>query len=156
MRQLGGQAGNDIAKYAIVKTIGFTRLEGGNVLQKFTAELKRTVWTRDGSRCVKCGVMVEQGDIHHRVARGMGSGNRAEWVNQHENLLTLCRRCHDWIEEHRDESREHGWLVSLEHGRTPTDVLVHYHDGWVYRLHGDFFLTPVDLWRGQDVRSLVA
>ena len=124
----------------------------------FTPELKAKIKLRDGTHCVRCGDAAHTPDVHHRNARGMGGRDSHEWwINDHSNLLTLCQDCHRWIEKHRDEAKVHGWLLKLEYGQEPSDVLVHYYDGQVYRLHGDFFLTPVDFWReGMDVRELVA
>lgn len=60
-----------------------------------------------------CGVPTWQ--IHHRKPRGMG-GTRDPLVNSPSNLVLLCgsgtEGCHGWVESHRTEAREAGWLVS--------------------------------------------
>ena len=47
-------------------------------------------------------------DIHHVRSRGR-SGRDADLVDP-GNVLAVCRSCHDWIETHRLESLERGWL----------------------------------------------
>lgn len=64
-----------------------------------------------------------------------------EWINSHANLLTLHRRCHDWIENNPEHSRRHGWILPA--GAHPEQTPV-YNTGdsvW-YRLHGADFRTP--------------
>lgn len=42
--------------------------------------------------CEVCGAAAV--DTHHIKARGMG-GTKEKWYNQIENLMALCRKCHD-------------------------------------------------------------
>ena len=41
--------------------------------------------------CEVCGATAV--DIHHIKARGMG-GSKERFINQVENLMALCRKCH--------------------------------------------------------------
>lgn len=110
----------------------------------FDAEKKQTVWLRDGGRCWRCGHAVWEGDVHHRLARKIGGGNaRVEWINRPENLLLLCRGCHDVIEGSPALARASGWMLSAH--QDPEDVLVwSVWDGLWFRLHGpEFYKDPV-------------
>jgi 5-methylcytosine-specific restriction enzyme A len=47
------------------------------------------IWKRDGHKCTRCGknVTLEECHIDHIVSGKFGT-------NHHDNLRTLCRRCH--------------------------------------------------------------
>lgn len=82
-----------------------------------TEAVRTTVLERDLYRCVSCGTYVGPfGDfsIHHRRPRGMGGTKRPE-SNLPGNLLLLCGSgttgCHGWVESHRAEARDKGFLV---------------------------------------------
>ena len=76
-------------------------------------ETREQVRWRDRDRCRRCGKPTWQ--IHHRKPRGMG-GTRDPLINSPANLVLLCGSgttgCHGWVESHRTEAREQGWLVS--------------------------------------------
>lgn len=71
---------------------------------------------RDGPNCARCGVLVLNvpSSLHHRKPRQMG-GTRDPRINDPRNLIRVCGTgttgCHEWIESHRDEAREKGWLL---------------------------------------------
>lgn len=75
-------------------------------------ETRALVLERDNYQCQRCGAPGT--NIHHRRPRGMG-GTRRRDTNTPVNLITLCGSgttgCHGWIESHRDEARELGFLV---------------------------------------------
>ena len=71
-----------------------------------TVELVR--W-RDRDTCRRCPRAGEQ--IHHRKPRGMG-GTRDPRINCPSNLVLLCSADHLWVETHRAQARDEGWLVS--------------------------------------------
>lgn len=54
------------------------------------AERRAEVWRRDAGRCCLCrrDVTLDGCDIHHRKLKKRGG------TDDHENLVTLCRRCH--------------------------------------------------------------
>lgn len=56
------------------------------------AAMKKLVYTRDNFSCRWCGV-TNQGpyDVHHIKLRRSSSDDRPD------NLITLCRRCHDAV-----------------------------------------------------------
>lgn len=62
--------------------------------------------SRCGGFCEKCHEPLTRGDMerHHRKRRRDGGDRLA-------NLLLLHRRCHQWITEHPDEAKRHGWIV---------------------------------------------
>lgn len=100
------------------------------------------VVTRDGFRCVVCGVAIvrAQYSLHHRIPRGAGGSRRPE-INSAANLITLCGSattgCHMRIELNRAEAITNGWLLPQWSGGKPTDptqhaVLVERQSRWCY------------------------
>lgn len=63
-------------------------------------------------------------------------GHAAHVANSPENLLALCRSCHDFTEREPAEARLLGWLVP--HWRdswwTPAQLTPIYGRGWYYLL----------------------
>lgn len=57
-------------------------------------------------------------------------GSKAAWVNLAANLLLLCGSgttgCHGWVEGHRADSIDLGWLVSRLGVLRPAEVPVHH------------------------------
>lgn len=94
------------------------------------------VLDRDGHACVRDGAAI-RGDrgkdwvIHHRRPRGIG-GSRREDTNLPSNLLSLCAPCHDYIESHRAEALENGWLLHQGVDPPSVAVLVAHGSRWVY------------------------
>lgn len=84
-------------------------------------KLRALVEARDKA-CVRCGLVVprDEDSIHHRIPRGRGGENTAE------NLLLLCGSgttgCHGYVESHRTEAYNAGYLVRT--GFDPLDVPV--------------------------------
>ena len=77
----------------------------------FSADTKTIVIERAKGRCDKCGAAITSGaHWHHRRARGMGSTKRPE-SSSPANCLLLHPACHDYVEKHRTESIDNGWLV---------------------------------------------
>jgi hypothetical protein len=93
------------------------------------------VWRREDGRCARCGFPITgdrgQGwSIHHRAPRGSGGAKHVGWMNLPSNLLLLCGSgttgCHGWVEAHRQDALDLGFLV-LRNGRLlPGDVPVHH------------------------------
>lgn len=115
------------------------------------AAVVRQVRERDLGRCARCG----HADIsrpltsQHRVGRGMG-GSRADWINQPQNLLTLCGSgttgCHGWVEHHPREAQAHGWAVSRYAG-DPAGVPAWTWRGWLM-LHADGTASELEDYQG--------
>lgn len=86
-----------------------------------SAKLRALVEARDKA-CVRCGAQPsrDEDSIHHRIPRGRGGENTAE------NLILLCGSalsgCHHYVESHRTEAYNHGYLVRT--GFDPLDVPV--------------------------------
>lgn len=104
----------------------------------FSAETKTTVYERAKGRCDKCGMMVgQQAQFHHRRARGMGSTSRPESASA-ANCLLLHPACHDYIEKHRTEAFNNGWLVRQMDDPRLLPVMIHgrwsllFEDGTVH------------------------
>lgn len=70
---------------------------------------KQIVYVRARHRCERCGGG-SIFNIHHRLPRRMG-GTRWPLVNHPVNLVLLCTRCHEWVESHREQSVDEGWLL---------------------------------------------
>jgi len=71
----------------------------------WTAKRRREVRSRDGNKCVRCGMPQEEHQneydqklhVHHiKPARQFDD---AEERNAMDNLTTLCKTCHDTVEE---------------------------------------------------------
>lgn len=95
--------------------------------QEESARHYAMVYERAGNACEICGVRGE--NVHHRRPRGMGG---TKFEGGPENLMVLCGSgttgCHGWIEGHREEAREQGWLV--EQWEHPHRVPVAYRGTW--------------------------
>lgn len=99
----------------------------------FAPEVVALIIERDRGRCARCGQPVRLDDrgaswsIHHRAPRGAG-GSRVDWVNGAANGVILCGSgttgCHGWVEAHRAEARDTGWLVSRIGRDRSTDIPV--------------------------------
>lgn len=89
-----------------------------------TPEQREIVRRRAKGICERCGSR-RGTNVHHRIPRGMG-GSSNEYINRPGNLVYLCGSgttgCHGWIESHRAEARESGWLVSRFSSLTPDAV----------------------------------
>lgn len=86
----------------------------GNAVSK---GVRDAVWVRDLGLCVRCGREGEQ--LHHRCPRGAGGSRHRPWVNLPGNLVTLCHRCHAWVESNRVEAVARGWIVPRNQVRLP-------------------------------------
>jgi 5-methylcytosine-specific restriction endonuclease McrA len=63
--------------------------------------------TADFIPCEICGTKAV--DIHHIRARGMG-GTKERFINQVENLMALCRDCHEY---YGDKAQHRGFLTEV-------------------------------------------
>lgn len=76
-------------------------------------QLRPMVLARAGYRCERCG---EQGrprrplECHHRLMRSQGGPDRAE------NLVVLCRGCHQHVHAHPAYGYETGLLIRHAYG----------------------------------------
>jgi 5-methylcytosine-specific restriction protein A len=78
---------------------------------KFTENARSEIISRAAGKCEKCdGIVRSGGQIHHRKARGMG-GTKSLESRSLANGLYVHPSCHAWIESHRAEAYENGWLV---------------------------------------------
>lgn len=94
-----------------------------------------SVMVRANFRCERCGVSVQSipMSIHHRRPRAMGGTNRPE-TNYPSNLMALCGTgitgCHGYLESHRNEAFDYGFIVPQF--ETPSVVEVKtFINGWV-------------------------
>lgn len=104
--------------------------------------VEHLVFTRDEGCCAHCGTAIT-GDrgrdwsVHHRRPRGSG-GSSLEWVNRAANLVLLCGSgttgCHGWVESHRDDARDAGFLVRLN------GVEIAAHVPIIHAIHGRVLL----------------
>lgn len=69
---------------------------------------RQLVIDRSDRRCMRCRRPGEV--VHHRRPRKRGGTRRPE-INSPENLVWICRACHDWIESRRALAYRTGWLV---------------------------------------------
>lgn len=108
-------------------------------------ETKADVRRRD-PRCVRCGVEGDNLDVQHRKARGSGGTANPATSFGMQNLIALCRPCHDHVETHRTYGRTHGFAVPQ--WRDPAEVPVnHYLHGWAWITPSGYRpLTQGELW----------
>ncbi len=66
-------------------------------LKPIPEEIRAIVIERDGGVCVLCGAPHD--DLHHIQARNAGGPHTPE------NLVSLCRPCHRWAEDHPREAK---------------------------------------------------
>ncbi|QID19374.1 HNH endonuclease [Nitrogeniibacter mangrovi] len=87
-----------------------------------TKTVRMEVLTRDGRRCQICGrspayyVDVEL-HVHHAIPWGKGG------MTEVQNLITLCKTCHDGLEPHCDMD-----LVNLLHEKYPNVAFTYLED----------------------------
>ena len=70
---------------------------------------RQLVIDRAGRICERCEIAPGE-QIHHRRPR-MAGGTKDPRVNLPSNLVLLCGACHRWVESHREEARDDGWLL---------------------------------------------
>jgi hypothetical protein len=113
---------------------------------EFAPKLVRLIFTiRDAERCFRCGRHLRWEDrghgwsMHHRRPRGAG-GTSLLWVGMAANALTLCGHatspdgCHAWVETHREEATELGYLIPLNGIQVAEDVAALRWDGVLVEL----------------------
>jgi len=77
--------------------------------QQSWQKVRKVVITRDEGLCRRCGREVGfSGDVHHLRRRSQGG------TDLPDNLVTLCRTCHNRIHEHVAEAVAEGWLIHGE------------------------------------------
>ena len=101
------------------------------------------VRARAQDRCERCGTstLTAGSQVHHRHPRKVGGARRNPWINLPGNLLNLCPGCHEWIEHHREDARDCGWLVPMGATISRDAPMLHALHGWVY-LTDDGGYTP--------------
>lgn len=77
------------------------------------------VEARAGGLCERCCKRPSAVQRHHRKPRQMG-GTRDPLIHDPSNVVWICCPCHDWIESHRTDAYESGWLV--HRGDDPASV----------------------------------
>ena len=128
-------------------------MDGGGAAVKrakgFAPATVALIIDREQGRCARCGRHVTNGtrgidySIHHRRGRGMG-GDRSPEANSAAAGVLLCGSgttgCHGWIESHRSEAMDTGWLVSRNGRDLPTDIpFLHYLHGYGRALDNGLF-----------------
>jgi hypothetical protein len=93
----------------------------------------RAVHERDGHRCMICLRSEGLIDPHHRRLKQSG-GSKAPDTDAPQNLVTLCRTCHDGVHADRIRAEETGYIVPS--GKNPALIPV------AHREYGEIYLTP--------------
>lgn len=70
---------------------------------------RQLIIDRAGRICERCEIAPGE-QIHHRRPR-MAGGTKDPRINLPSNLVLLCGACHRWVESHREDAREDGWLL---------------------------------------------
>jgi len=107
-----------------------------------------TVMERAGFQCERCGISIQSRamSIHHRRPRAMGGTHRPE-TNYPSNLMALCGSgttgCHGYLESHRVEAMDYGFIVPQY--ETPSNVPVKtFIHGWVLLNDDGTFTTTLE------------
>ena len=92
-------------------------------------------------------------DAHHRMTRGSGGvhGAAADVSNSPQNLLMLCRTCHDRTLNAAAECIEIGWVIERRSGVDPLGVPAKIH---TVNGHGWWYLTEDGGYRWADELNL--
>lgn len=86
--------------------------------------VKKAVWERDGGRCILCGSFRDVMPNAHFISRAHGG------LGVPENIMTLCRSCHDRFDngggELRKAMRERAWeYLKTHHEHWNEEALVY-------------------------------
>ena len=115
----------------------------------FSRGTVQSIWDRDGGRCAWCGTPVagERGlnwSVHHRQPRGMG-GTAEAYVGRASNGVLLhgsgTTACHGYLEAHRQEAEDKGFLVSRNGVERPANVAIEHAVHGRCRLNDDGTVT---------------
>jgi 5-methylcytosine-specific restriction protein A len=83
-------------------------------------------------------------DVHHRKPRRMGGTSRRS-INSPENLLLLCRACHNRAEQHREWAYAYGLLVHDWAQPEDVPVMVHGYPNPVWLRGGEYKPSPQEV-----------
>lgn len=72
--------------------------------------VERLAQELDGRVCQRCW-SAPAVDVHELLSRGRGGS-----ITERENVVPLCRPCHDWITTHPAAAQHDGWLLSQYRG----------------------------------------
>lgn len=75
---------------------------------------------RAAGRCEICFTYRTRRDPHHHVGRGMGGGTRCDIP---ENLIALCRTCHDKVGNLKIMRSEVLELIAKREKKTPKEIM---------------------------------
>lgn len=78
------------------------------------------VRTREQGRCLRC--QSPGTDCHHRKRRREGG-------HAIENIVLLCRSCHNWAHANPEQARKEGFIVSVWGDVSETPIKAWY--GWI-------------------------
>lgn len=72
---------------------------------------QRIVFAQGGMVCQRCR-RFRNLDAHHRMTEQTGRSRRLPWVviDALDNLVPLCRECHDWVHANPEDAIEAGFL----------------------------------------------
>lgn len=68
------------------------------------------------ARVIAAGCTFFADDVHEKMTRASGGS-----ILDEDNCITICRRCHGWVHEHRTEAMSLGLLDSRHPGRNERD-----------------------------------
>lgn len=83
--------------------------------------VRNAVIFRDNFSCRRCG-KTPGSQLHHRAPRAAGGSRHCEWINGKANIVLLCLDCHTYVESHRTEALDNGWLVRRNSQDLPEEI----------------------------------
>ena len=72
---------------------------------KYSKLRKEFLWDKPNCQARMPGCTLKSTDIHHKLGRG-------KYLNDTSTWLSCCRKCHNWIELHPEESIELNFTIS--------------------------------------------
>lgn len=87
------------------------------------------VMDRDGYRCQRCGTD-QHLEVQHRIPRGAGGTSLEHVAFGVANGVTVCRGCHLFVEQWREEAMDQGWLITRFGDVDPASMPILTVNGW--------------------------
>jgi 5-methylcytosine-specific restriction endonuclease McrA len=81
--------------------------------------MREKVKARAGRHCERCAIAILSGEIHHRKNRSQGGEHTLQ------NLVFICKPCHDWIGAHPHLAGVEGYHVKPWCDPATVSIILH-------------------------------
>lgn len=72
---------------------------GRSLLTVLPTNIRVQIFKRDNYTCQVCKIRGSRIDVHHKIPKELYSLNNLIESNKPFNLVTVCRKCHNWIHD---------------------------------------------------------